>query len=174
MRAVQPMPPQFHTNAIRPAFLNKDRSVQAFTRRATPPICFAFNKEQPCRFPTARSSINAPHAAAITLRPGAIGGRNCQIHSGHLSPPSKAGRVTTPVSPTVLSQLLVGCDPASTNYLVKGFQSGFAIGCLNVPNQSEVPNNLPSATQYPGIIVENCKRPCSRTDHRPTVFTCCN
>ena len=51
MRAVQPMPPQSHTNAIRPAFLNKDRSVQAFTRRATPPICFAFNKEQPCRFP---------------------------------------------------------------------------------------------------------------------------
>ena len=119
--------------------------------------------------PTARSSISTPHAAAITLRPGAMGGGNCQMHRGHLSPPSKAESNTT-----VLSQLLVGYDPASTNYLVKGFQSGFAIGCLNVPNQSEVPNNLPSATQYPSIIVKNCKRTCSRTDHRPTVFTSCN
>ena len=102
--------------------------------------------------PTARSSISAPHAAAITLRSGAMGGRNCQVHRGHLSPPSKADRVTKRVSPTVLSQLLVGYDPASTNYLVKGFQSGFAIGCLNVPNQSEVPNNLQSVTQYPSII----------------------
>ena len=102
--------------------------------------------------PTARSSISAPRAAAITLRPGAMGGRNCQIHREHLSPPSKADRITTPVSPTVLRQLLVGYDPASTNYLVKGSQSGFAIGCFNVPSQTEVPNNLPSATQYPGII----------------------
>ena len=46
----------------------------------------------------------------------------------------------------------MGYDPASTNYLVNGFQSGFAIGCLNVPSQTEIPNNLLSATQYPGII----------------------
>ena len=59
----------------------------------------------------------------------------------------------TPVSPSVLHDMLVGYDCDLHHYLVHGFSHGFCIGCFGLPPQPEVhKGNLQSAEEYSGVI----------------------
>lgn len=59
----------------------------------------------------------------------------------------------TPVSPSVLQEVLVGYDCELLNYLVHGFSYGFHIGCFGLPTQSDADIcNLKSADEFSGII----------------------
>ena len=87
VRAVQPMPPQTHTDTI---YIPRPFSTKTDLYRPTPggprpQSVLPSIQISHAGCPTARLPNSAPHTAAIALRPGAMGGRNCQRPRGHLS-----------------------------------------------------------------------------------------
>ena len=98
-----------------------------------------------------RTRTAARHAAAVTLPPGATGGRNCQ----HVRLPSTkpSVKMPTPVSPLELHKLLSGYDRELSDYLVGGFSTGFSLGCLDIPPPGgSIPNNRISARQHSDVV----------------------
>jgi len=65
----------------------------------------------------------------------------------------------SPVSRTVISQLLQGYDESKSEYLVNGFRSGFRTGCLSIPVHACLSViNLRSAFTLPQVVDAKIKK----------------
>lgn len=78
-------------------------------------------------------------------------GDNTQKSNANLLKNLNVTEIPTPVNSAMLNEQLLGYDDDLRNYLVKGFSSGFPLGCISTPTAS-FPKNHGSALNHPDII----------------------